>query len=52
MAHTVHGSPLETAKIERRGLKEYARVAGEGNVKLKRGYTFALRVEGRRKRSH
>jgi hypothetical protein len=52
MAHTVNRSPLETAKVKRRGLEEYARVAGEGNVKLERGYAFALRVEGRRKRSH
>lgn len=52
MIDAINGSPLETAKVESRGLKEYACVAGEGNIKLERGYAFALWVEGRRKRSH
>jgi hypothetical protein len=52
MVYPVHGSPFETAKVKRSGLEEYARVAGEGNVKLERGYAFALRIEGGRKRSH
>jgi hypothetical protein len=52
MAHPVHRSPFETAKVKRRGLEKHTCIARERDIKLKGGYAFALRVEGGRKRSH